>query len=301
MYYNNDKCLNIILNSLFEAYLKNVADVAKITNELVARGVIAEQTQIENDHIAFRTLGVPNLGIASFEKIFLANGYIKMEGFDFPEKKLNAFWYAPPSSEYPRIFISELRVNELSDESQKIIHRYTKTIIEDPTLTLDLTDGEAVSRFLHTPLWEKPSKKEFEVLLSESEFAAWVIFNRYYLNHYTISVHNLPVKYNTLPEFNAFLKEIGVKLNNSGGEIKVSADGLLHQSSSVSALKEVEFSCGSKMKIAGSYVEFAERRVLPQFAHLPLSEITSKHRKEGFEAKNADKIFESTYTKQILG
>ena len=51
-------------------------------------------------------------------------------------------------------------------------------------------------------------------------------------------------------------------------------------------------------EISGSYVEFAERRVRPEFAHLPPEAITRQHRREGFEAGNADKIFESTYMEQ---
>ncbi len=66
-----------------------------------------------NDHIAFRTLGVPHLGMASLEKIFLANGYKKMDPYFFQEKKLDAYWYAPPTPAYPRIFVSELRVQDL--------------------------------------------------------------------------------------------------------------------------------------------------------------------------------------------
>ena len=45
-------------------------------------------------------------------------------------------------------------------------------------------------------------------------------------------------------------------------------------------------------------VEFAERRVLPAFAHLPATAIRREHRREGFEAGNADKIFESTFASQ---
>ncbi len=53
-----------------------------------------------------------------------------------------------------------------------------------------------------------------------------------------------------------------------------------------------------RTRIAGSYVEFAERRVLDQFAHLPPHEVGREHRREGFESGNADRIFESTYTTQ---
>ncbi len=298
MIFENDRTLHIILNSLFKKYQENVTDVKKITNALIEKGVVKEQAEIVNDHIAFRTLGVEHLGIKSFEKIFLKHGYTQQDAYYFEAKKLDANWYAPLSPIYPRVFISELRVHELSTEAQNIIKKYTKDITDDPLNSIDLDNGEAVGHFLHSPLWETPTKEEYGILLKESEYAAWVIYNRYYLNHYTISVHALPKGYNMLVEFNQFLESIGVALNTAGGKIKTSKDGLLLQSSSVSALKEATFACGNTEEISGSYVEFAERRILPEFRHLPISEIEPKHRREGFETGNADKIFESTYTKQ---
>ncbi len=301
MKFESDSALDIIMNGLFEAYRANVADVTRVTSELVARGVVRDQSGIVNDHIAFRTLGVPHLGVDSLEKIFLRHGYSKKDAYQFEAKKLDAWWYAPPSPGYPRIFISELRVGDLSKEAQEIIRKYTSAIQADPIDSIDLDNGLEVSRFLHAPLWDVPTKSEYDTLLSESEYAAWVIYNRYYLNHYTISVHALPDGYNRLEEFNTFLEEIGIQLNTAGGKIKRSADGLLLQSSSVSALKKVRFACGSSAEIAGSYVEFAERKVLPQYRRLPEAEIGPQHRREGFEAQNADKIFESTYTTQTVG
>lgn len=299
MYFEENNPIDVVLNDLFEHYRANVADVDKITKALLERAVVKQQTDIVNDHIAFRTLGVPHLGVQSFEKIFLSFGYKKMDYYYFEGKKLDAYWYAPPSPEYPRIFVSELRVAELSQDAQDIIAKYTKHITADPVDALDLNNGKELAAFLQKPLWDLPTSKEYETLLAESEYAAWVIYNRYYLNHYTISIHELKDGYNTLEEFNAFLESIGIKLNTSGGKIKTSADGLLRQSSTVSALYDASFSDGQVLKIAGSYVEFAERSVLPEYKELPADQITSKHRRDGFETNNADKIFESTYTTQI--
>ncbi|HJT74915.1 MAG TPA: DUF1338 family protein, partial [Chitinophaga sp.] len=74
--------------------------------------------------------------------------------------------------------------------------------------------------------------------------------------------------------------------------------GLLLQSSTVAKMIPATFAGNATHSIAGSYVEFAERRVLPQFAHLPAGERKREHRREGFEAGNADRIFESTYSSQ---
>ncbi|WDF68948.1 DUF1338 domain-containing protein [Sphingobacterium oryzagri] len=301
MHFDEQKPLDRVLNDLFAHYRANVADVSKITDALLKNEVVSAQADIVNDHIAFRTLGVPHLGIASFEKIFLHYGYVRRDHYYFEGKKLDAYWYAPPSPNYPRIFVSELQVAALSKAAQAIIHRYTDPITADPVDQLDLADGNAVAEFLQRPLWALPLAAEYEQLLEESEYAAWVIYNRYYLNHYTISIHELKEGYDTLEAFNAFLEGIGIKLNRSGGKIKTSADGLLRQSSTVSALYDASFADGRVLQIAGSYVEFAERSPLPAYQHLPKAQLEPKHRRDGFETNNADKIFESTYTQQIKG
>ncbi|WP_128546590.1 DUF1338 domain-containing protein [Larkinella soli] len=292
------KTLDGVMDGLMSRYRERVPDVSGIIDALIDEGVIASADEIENDHIAFRTLGVPSLGIQSFEKIFLHYGYEKREPYDFKEKKLNAYWYSPPEPKYPRIFVSELRVRELSDEAQHRIYRYSDTVIFDPVDSLDLDDAEAVDRFLHQPLWDTPTLDDYLALLKESEYAAWVIYNRYYLNHFTISVHNLKPGYNTIQDFVAFLERRGFRLNNAGGTIKTSPDEGLLQASTVAQMLEAEFAEGKKHRIAGSYVEFAERRVLPEYRHLPADQIRREHRRDGFEAGNADKIFESTFTSQ---
>lgn len=292
------KTLDKILNGLMKRYKERVPDVNKVTQALINSGVLQSQSDISNDHVAFRTMGVPQLGIQSFEKIFIYHGYKPMDDFFFEGKRLNARWYAPPSNEYPRIFISELRVKDMPEEIQKIITSYTDEVKSDPVNDLDLDNGDQVDAFLHQPLWRVPTWEDFQKLQSVSEYAAWVIYNRYYLNHYTISVHDLKDGYNTIVEFNDFLESIGVILNDSGGKIKISADGLLQQSSTVSQMVEAEFEGGVKQMIPGSYVEFCERKVLPQFQNLKKEEIKREHRRDGFETGNADKIFESTYLDQ---
>ena len=292
--------LDIVLNELMRRYSDRVPDVKIIINAMVEAGIIGDAADIENDHIAFRTMGVPQLGVQSFEKIFLHYGYQKREHYFFEGKKLDAWWYSPPRETDPRIFVSELRVGDLSEESQRIIKSYTDEVTADPADSLDLDNGFEVDDFLHKPLWRTPSLADYQTLLKESEYAAWVIYNRYYLNHFTISVHNLPDGYNTVADFNQFLEGIGIKLNTSGGKIKTSPDGGLIQSSTVAEMIEAEFANNETMQISGSYVEFAERKVLPEFSNLPQDRILRKHRRDGFEAANADKIFESTYTTQTL-
>jgi hypothetical protein len=290
--------LQAVLHGLMRRYQERVPDVRVIISAMLTEGVIAAPGEIENDHIAFRTMGVPHLGICSFARIFLHYGYEPRDAYDFPAKRLTARWYSPPEPRFPRIFVSELCVGNLSEPTQRIITSYTGEVRRDPVDDLDLDDAMAVDHFLHWPLWRLPSWEDYTQLQQESEYAAWVIYNRYYLNHFTISVHSLPPGYNTIADFNRFLVRHGITLNDAGGTIKESPDGNLLQSATVAELIEAEFAGGVRRRISGSYVEFAERRILPEFRDLPRDQITRRHRREGFEAGNADRIFESTYTAQ---
>ncbi|NDC82138.1 DUF1338 domain-containing protein [bacterium] len=294
--------IDAILEGLMRRYRDRVPDVTVIVSAMEAAGLIPSRNHIENDHIAFRTMGVPHLGIQSLEKVFLHHGYVRRDAYNFEGKKLNAFWYSPPRDDLPRLFISELRVHELSPAAQDIIHSYTQEVTVDPVTLLDLNDSSQVDEFLHRPLWRTPTWVDYQALASESEYASWVIYNRYYLNHFTITIQNLPDGYNTVAQFNEFLEARGIKLNDSGGKIKTSPDGKLIQSSTVAQTVEAEFDDahgGREIhRISGSYVEFAQREVLDEFRHLPLSDISRQHRRDGFEASNADKIFESTFRSQ---
>jgi len=295
---SRNETLNGVLGGLMRRYQARVPDVEAIIRAMVEEGLIATPDDIENDHIAFRTMGVPHLGIASLEKIFLHLGYERRDPYVFPAKKLDAFWYSPPEPHYPRIFISELRVSELSGEAQRIIHAYTDEVTSDPVDALNLDSAAEIDAFLHRALWRLPSYEDFQRLADESEYAAWVIYNRYYLNHFTVSVHNLPEGYDTVDSFNAFLERHGFRLNDAGGKAKRSPDGLLIQSSTVAEMIDATFAGGDTHKISGSYVEFAERRALPEHQGKPKAELGRTERREGFEAGNADKIFESTYSAQ---
>ena len=106
----NNVTLQAVLDGLMSRYMDRVPDVKEVIDAMITEGIISSASDIENDHIAFRTMGVPNLGIASFEKIFLHYGFQRRDRYHFSQKKLDAYWYAPPSPEFPRIFVSELKV-----------------------------------------------------------------------------------------------------------------------------------------------------------------------------------------------
>lgn len=55
----------------------------------------------------------------------------------------------------------------------------------------------------------------------------------------------------------------------------MSPDGLLQQSSTVADSVSFQFSDGITELVPCSYIEFAERLVLPQYKHLPHTEVSS--------------------------
>eukprot|EP01023_Acetabularia_acetabulum_P031349 TRINITY_DN2946_c0_g1_i2.p2 TRINITY_DN2946_c0_g1~~TRINITY_DN2946_c0_g1_i2.p2 ORF type:complete len:141 (-),score=25.68 TRINITY_DN2946_c0_g1_i2:353-775(-) len=135
----------------------------------------------------------------------------------------------------------------------------------------------------------------YQELNNESEYGGWTLTNGYAVNHATVSVHNLDGLLNGLQQLNQSLVDEGFQLNSSGGTIKISPDGGLLQSSTMADKMTFQFKDGVKREIASSYIEFAERLVLQEFKHLKVGQIGEIHRRDGFEAASADKIFESTF------
>jgi len=74
------------------------------------------------------TLQVNGHGIDSMAQIFLHFGYTQKDELRFPAKKLKAYWFSPPAASFeegsgingpwPRVFISELLVDQMSSEAQ---------------------------------------------------------------------------------------------------------------------------------------------------------------------------------------
>lgn len=254
-----------------------------------------------NDHVAFRTFGLEGLGITALDRIFLSLSYKKMDYMNFTEKKLNAFWYYPPDLSLPKVFISELRVRELSEEAQEIILDYTNghsTGIKG----MDFKKPKTVAPALSTQArpWDIPSFEDYQALATESEYAAWVLAYGNELNHFTISVNFLK-RIRGLKALNDLLEAGGITLNDAGDKIKGTAEELLIQSSTVADQVDYAFSDGTQ-RIPYSYLEFAERFPVPQkikwMSEDELRSIPYNLYYQGFIPGNADKIFESTYQAQ---
>jgi len=89
-------------------------------------------------------------------------------------------------------------------------------------------------------------------------------------------------KFNDIHVLNDFIQSQGYVLNKSGGLVKGTPADYLEQSSTMASEIPVQFTDGTH-NLPGCYYEFAKR--------YPMAD---GHLYQGFVAKSADKIFEST-------
>ena len=189
-----------------------------------------------------------------------------------PEKKLRARSWVH-ADDWPRIFLSELLIGELSDWAQEILTGVTAQIPADPE------PGPA--SFWSGRLWEPVTHEVYLALRAESEYAAWLVALGLRPNHFTVHVNALD-SFRGLGSLLDFVAEQGFALNESGGRIKGSVEVGLEQGSTMADRIEVEFADGA-FEIPTCYYEFALRH--PVGAGLY----------DGFVAASADRIFESTH------
>ncbi|WP_018693910.1 DUF1338 domain-containing protein [Algicola sagamiensis] len=258
--------VNVLFDHLWQNYLE-VTPSAKQVHEVLGKG----QTLI-NDHVAFRTFNIEKVNLDKLAAHFEALGYVAKGDYDFEKKKLKAKHFEHEDPTLPKVFISELLVEEFPEDIQQIIHKM-----------VDQLDASLVTadNFLYSGAQWQVSYDEYLRLLQESEYAAWMSAYGYRANHFTVSINHLGED-ESIENVNQVLKDAGFVLNASGGEIKGSPDVFLEQSSTMADKTNVQFS-DQLAEIPSCFYEFARRYTLPN------GEIYT-----GFVAASADKIFEST-------
>ncbi|NUQ82578.1 MAG: DUF1338 domain-containing protein [Bacteroidetes bacterium] len=260
------------IHSLFDRLWTDYSTRNPIANQIHAL-LEARGESVVNDHVAFRTFNTPSIGLAKLAQPFLNLGYEEKDPYHFPEKKLFARHYDHPSGAYPKVFISELLVEEFSADFQKVIELLVKQVPPSVVKSADFPIAGIP--------WKMIDSDTYEFLRKESEYAAWMAVNGFRANHFTVSVNRLKT-FSSLEQLNTFLKENGFRLNAEGGEIKGSPAQLLEQSSTMANRIDIELADGVHT-LPGCYYEFALRHKGPDGKLYP-----------GFIAASADKIFEST-------
>lgn len=257
-------------NALWQHYIKVTPQALSIQNLFLNMG-----EQVVNDHVAFRTFNNSPISLDKLEPQLLALGYQAYGAFRFENKHLKARCYRHTDDQNaPKIFLSELLVEELPPSCQEILHKYIAQIpadaVQDPSI------------FYAGLLWSTPSQADYQALAEHSEYAAWLTSMGLQANHFTVSINHL-TKLNSIESVNQLLLEQGYSLNEVGGLIKGSAELYLEQSSTMADKIRYRFSDNHEANIPSCFYEFARRHTMPNGLLF-----------DSFIEGNADKIFDST-------
>lgn len=258
-----------IFDKLWLDYITQNPSAKKVYDLFIAQG-----EEVLNDHIAFRTFNDPRVNIDVMAQLFIEAGYEYKQSYNFEDKKLNARHYEHKEfRDAPRVFISELRTEDLSPFVQETVKDILNKIPAE-----FYGKGDLVFK---GNLWGTPSYEVYNKLRDESEYAAWVYVYGFRANHFTVSINGLK-KFTSVEAVNKFVEDNGFRINDSGGRVKGTPEELLEQSSTMAGKLPVQFLEGT-YEIPSCYYEFAKR--YPD---------TDGKLYSGFIAKSADKIFEST-------
>ncbi|MBU8895695.1 DUF1338 domain-containing protein [Corallococcus sp. M34] len=136
-----------------------------------------------NDHVALRSLARPGGGIALMSRPFERLGWRAAGAYTFPDARLSAIYLAHPEG-LPRVFISELRSEELSARARELL----ATLPEDPPPPEEV---DALAAWFHAP--PPPSEAALLELEKESQYGAWLLAFGRKVNHFTGAVDDVEV------------------------------------------------------------------------------------------------------------
>ncbi|ANS84269.1 DUF1338 domain-containing protein [Vibrio scophthalmi] len=256
-----------LFESLWNDYIERLCPSAGNVHKLLQRN-----EPLINDHIALRTFSLSPVALDVLAKPFIELGYQEAGDYLFESKKLLAKHYEHPDVTQPKVFISQLKVEECSEQLQQIVQKLVEQVNPNEM------QGEA---FLYAGRPWQLSHNDYLLLAEESEYAAWLAAHGYGANHFTVSVNQLE-QFDEVQQVNDHLSSVGFVINQAGGEVKGSPEVLLEQSSTMADKVQVEFDDGVVL-LPGGFYEFAKRYPMPN------GELY-----RGFVAASADKIFEST-------
>lgn len=245
---------------------------------------------IVNDHIAFRSFG----GIHELSCIFEALGYEAKGCYTFPNKHLTAIHYEHcDNKDFPKLFISELKIFELEGEARQII--MDALVAQRPVLSTELLSQlykdpssdlmSVLLDYFETLPWKLPTRQEVETLNQHSQYAAWVLVHGYRVNHFTALISHP----DSLDAAYKRFQDVGIPMKDT---IEGEVGSKLRQTSTTAVLSKVhvmgEGGVHDVMEWPYAYMEFAERNVIQVDGH--------PQRFEGFLGAQATELFEMTKT-----
>ncbi len=294
-----------LFSRLWQQFVERVP-YAKTYNEMVA----SKGGRVVNDHIAFRTLnthtGEQPGGIRAIRHILTCLEYRPVEKYKFPKKKLNAVHFEHPDKTFPKIFVSQLEVEQLPEWAQEMIHttvKDTRYLLSDNSIellnmlketgTLSSDDAdfllEDLFQYFRRP-WGIPNKDYVLKLNDVSQYAAWVLLHGNSVSHFTALINHQDVK--EWPDLEATfeaLKAAGLPMKET---IEGEKENKLRQTATLAVKEDVKVKGENgieSMIWTYAYYEFAERGFV--------IENGKKQLFNGFMGEQADRLFGITKTR----
>jgi len=241
-----------LFERLWKHYIKRVP-YAKTYVDLVTQ----KGGKVVNDHIAFRTFnthtGEQPEGIRAIKHILNCLEYKPVSNYKFTKKKLCAVHFEHPDEMFPKIFVSQLEVDQLPEWAKKIIHdrvKNTHYLLSDRSIELlnILKESGSIpteaAEFLVENLvhyfrrpWDIPKKESVLKLNDVSQYGAWVLLHGNSVNHFTAFINYQDVKeWPDLETTCKALAEAGVPMKET---IEGEKGSKLQQSSTQAVKEEV--------------------------------------------------------------
>jgi hypothetical protein len=295
-----------LINNLWKLYINRVPYAAKYVELVKQKG-----GKVVNDHIAIRTLnthtGEQPEGIRAIKHILTCLEYQSVQKYNFKKKKLNAVHFEHPDKNLPKIFVSQLEVEELPDWAQLLIN---KTVIDTPYLLSDNSIGllsklkdegeltteaatvliDDLTGYFKRP-WKVPIKEDVLKLNDVSQYAAWVLIHGNSVNHFTAYINHQAVKeWPDLASTCKGLEAAGIPMKES---IEGEKGSKLQQSATQAVKEEVKVIGDDgveKITWTYAYYELAERNFTTENGEQKLF--------NGFLGEQAAHLFDMTKTRE---
>ncbi|HDR52867.1 MAG TPA: DUF1338 family protein [Mariniphaga anaerophila] len=250
---NTADIAGMFTNRLQEAFLSRVPAArfyAAMIDQKGGRMVI--------DHIGFRTLdintGEQPAGIQGIRHIFECLGYHIAGKYELPKKKLKAIFMEHDAPNLPKIFVSQLNVQQLPGWAKQL---FPEVVSETPYLLSDSgiellsrlkQDGQLTSEaaeiltdelsgYFRRP-WNPPPKDTVIKLNEVSHYAAWVLLHGNAPSHFAALVNGQQVK--SLPDLETTVRA----LQKNGVAVKENIEGakgsILRQTATYAVKEEIE-------------------------------------------------------------
>nr|WP_320021090.1 DUF1338 domain-containing protein [uncultured Draconibacterium sp.] len=295
-----------LLTQLWTMYLDRVSYAREYQRLVIGKG-----GSVVNDHIAFRTFnthtGEQPEGIRAIKHIISCLEYVPVEKYHFQKKKLNAVHFEHPDPMFPKLFVSQLEVEELPEWAQQTINNTVKEtpyLLSDESIALLATlkeKGELprvagemlvkdLAQYFRRP-WNVPRKYDVLKVNDVSQYAAWVLLHGNAVNHFTAFVNYQNVS--EWPDLEATCRGMA----DAGIPMKEVLEGekgsKLQQSATLAVKEEVEVKGDDgieKMPWTYAYYELAERGLVIENGEEKLF--------SGFLGEQAKHLFDMTRTRE---